>query len=34
MRIFEGAQDFDLELVEHRTLDGHTQELIYQPTLH
>ena len=24
--IFEGASDFDLELVEHRTLDGHTQE--------
>jgi len=32
--IFEGAADFDLELVEHRTLDGHTQELIYRPTLH
>ena len=25
--IFEGAADFDLELVESRTLDGHTQEL-------
>jgi hypothetical protein len=24
--------DFDLELVENRTLDGHTQELIYRPT--
>ncbi len=34
MAIFEGAQDFDLELVEHRTLDGRTQELIYRPTLH
>jgi dihydrofolate reductase len=34
MAIFEGAQDYDLELVEHRTLDGHTQELIYRPTLH
>jgi dihydrofolate reductase len=32
--IFDGALDFDLELVEHRTLDGHTQELIYRPTLH
>ena len=33
-RIFENALDFDLELVEHRTLDGHTQELIYRPTVH
>jgi dihydrofolate reductase len=32
--IFEGAADFDLELIEHRTLDGHIQELIYRPTLH
>ena len=32
--IFQGAQDFDLELVEHRTLDSHIQELIYRPTLH
>ena len=32
--VFEGACDFDLELVEHRTLDGHIQELIYRPTLH
>jgi dihydrofolate reductase len=32
--IFQGADDFDLELVERRTLDGHTQELIYRPTLH
>ena len=32
--IFRGAADFDLELVESRTLDGHTLELIYQPTLH
>ena|ERR1700742_147988 len=32
--IFTGAADFDLELVEHRTLDGRTQELIYRPTLH
>jgi dihydrofolate reductase len=32
--IFGGAADFDLELIESRTLDGHTQELIYHPTLH
>src|ERR1700748_433319 len=27
--VFGGAADFDLELIEHRTLDGHIQELIY-----
>ena len=32
--IFHGAADFDLELIENRTLDGHIQELIYRPTLH
>ena len=32
--IFGGADDFDLELIESRTLDGNTQELIYRPTLH
>jgi len=32
--IFRGAPDFDLELIESRTLDGNTQELIYRPTLH
>ena len=32
--VFQGAADFDLELIESRTLDGHTQELIYRPTLH
>jgi dihydrofolate reductase len=32
--IFQGAADFDLELVETRTLDRHIQELIYRPTLH
>ncbi|GAA3247690.1 dihydrofolate reductase family protein [Dactylosporangium siamense] len=32
--IFGGAADFDLELLESRTLDGRTQELIYRPTLH
>src|ERR671933_2873209 len=32
--IFQGAADFDLELVETRTLDGNIQELTYRPTLH
>ncbi len=32
--IFHGAADFDLELIGHRTFDGHTHELIYRPTLH
>ena len=32
--VFEGAADFDLELLETRTLDGRTQELIYRPTVH
>jgi dihydrofolate reductase len=32
--IFEGAADFDLELIESRTLDSLIQELIYRPTLH
>ena len=32
--IFQGGADFDLELIESRTLDGHTQELTYRPTLH
>lgn len=32
--IFGGAADFDLELIENRTLDGHIQELVYRPTLH
>jgi dihydrofolate reductase len=32
--IFQGAADFDLELLEQRTLDGRTQELVYRPTLH
>jgi hypothetical protein len=31
--IFGGAADFDLELIESRTFDGRTQELIYRPTL-
>ncbi|MGH7911045.1 MAG: dihydrofolate reductase family protein, partial [Candidatus Dormibacteraceae bacterium] len=29
-----GAADFDLELMESRTLDRSIQELIYRPTLH
>ena len=32
--IFRGAADFDLELIESRTLDSHIQELVYRPTLH
>jgi dihydrofolate reductase len=32
--IFQGAADFDLELLEARTLDGNIQELTYRPTLH
>jgi len=31
--ILQGAADFDLELIETRTLDGNIQELIYRPTL-
>lgn len=34
VRVFEDAADFDLELLEARTLDGGTQELVYRPTLH
>jgi dihydrofolate reductase len=32
--IFRGAADFDLELIDSRTLDGSIQELIYAPSLH
>jgi dihydrofolate reductase len=32
--IFQGAADFDLELLESRMLDGNIQELTYRPTLH
>ena len=32
--IFQGAADFDLELVDRRTLDGRTLELTYRPTPH
>ena len=30
--ILAGAGDFDLELLESRTFDGRTQELVYRPT--
>jgi dihydrofolate reductase len=32
--ILAGAGDFDLELLESRVLDGHTQELVYCPSRH
>jgi len=32
--IFQDAADFDLELIESRTLDGNIQELTYRPSLH
>jgi dihydrofolate reductase len=32
--IFQGAADFDLELIDSRTLDGNIQQLTYRPTLH
>ena len=32
--VFRHAADFDLELLESRTLDRHIQELTYRPTLH
>ena len=32
--IFQGAADFDLELIDSRTLDRNIQELTYRPTLH
>lgn len=31
--IFRGAEDFDLQLLEHRVLDGKIVELVYRPTL-
>ena len=31
--IFAGAADFDLELLESRTLDSDITELVYRPTL-
>jgi dihydrofolate reductase len=32
--LFTGGQDLDLELIESRTFDGRTLELIYRPSLH
>jgi riboflavin biosynthesis pyrimidine reductase len=32
--VLGGAADFDLELLEHRTLDRDIQELVYRPSLH
>ena len=32
--ILAGLGDFDLDLLESRTLDGRTQELVYRPSLH
>ncbi len=32
--IYQDAGDFDLELIDRRTLDSNTQELVYRPTLH
>jgi dihydrofolate reductase len=32
--IFAGAADFDLDLLEHRTLDGRIQQLVYRSELH
>lgn len=32
-QIFEGAADFDLDLLSSRTFDGRIQELVYRPTL-
>ncbi|TDE95044.1 deaminase [Occultella glacieicola] len=32
--IFRGAADFDLELLETRTLDANIQEFLYRPTRH
>jgi dihydrofolate reductase len=31
--IFTGGGDFDLELLDSRTLDSRTVELVYRPTL-
>jgi dihydrofolate reductase len=32
--VFQNAGDFDLELIDSKTLDGNIQELTYAPTLH
>lgn len=33
-RVFAGAEDFDLELIDEQTLDGRTKELRYRPRRH
>lgn len=33
-RVFDSVADFDLELLEARTFDGHTQVLTYRPARH
>jgi dihydrofolate reductase len=33
-RIFEDTGDLDLELIESHIFDGHTQQLVYRPSLH
>ncbi|MEU4249147.1 dihydrofolate reductase family protein [Amycolatopsis sp. NPDC026612] len=33
-RVFDGVDDFDLELLDARTFDGDTQVLTYRPTRH
>ena len=33
-RVFAGAEDFDLELIESTLLDGRIQELVYRPMRH
>ncbi|MDN5807071.1 dihydrofolate reductase family protein [Brevibacterium sp.] len=32
--VFAGTQDFDLELLEHTSLGGGVEELVYRPALH
>lgn len=32
--VLGGAADYDLKLLEHRTLDSDIQQLVYRPTLH
>jgi hypothetical protein len=32
--VFGGAADFDLELLEQRTLDADIQEFVYRPSVH
>ena len=32
--LFAGGAEFDLDLIDSRTLDGRTIELVYRPHLH